>query len=104
MIKKNPFFPEKKAVKATKKAKEALKKELPDSLFKVQAAVAPSKEKAVKIIKDLNAKGFEEIFAHDIGGGKFSIQAGAFKSKENAEKLVKDLKAKGFDGKISDGE
>jgi cell division septation protein DedD len=102
VITKDPFFKKKKEAvkKKAEKAKKEAVKAVSDGLYKVRAAVAESKEKAVKLMKDLKDKGFDEVFAHDAGGGNYTVQAGAFKSRANAEKLLKELKEKGFDGKI----
>jgi len=93
VIKKDPFFAAKKKTAATVNKGSG-------SLYKVRTSIAESKEKAFEIMKGLKEKGFDEAFAHELGGGKFSVQAGAFKLKANAEKLIKELKEKGFDGKI----
>lgn len=116
VVKKDPFFPEKKkkvtkkviktvAVKPVKKESAATAKtkavvtETEAKLFKVQVMVVDSKDKALEEMKKLEAKGME-VYANDTGDGKFSVQAGAFKNKANALKIVNDLKAKGFSGKI----
>ncbi len=97
VIRKKVIVPEvKKELPAPVEAKP-----VPESgvYYKVEAGIAPSREKAIEKMKALEEAGFE-VFAREIASGSWRVQAGAFKTRDKAEKVAAELSAKGFSAKV----
>lgn len=67
-------------------------------IYKVQLGAFSVKENAERLLKNVQAAGFDAFITKV--DGWYKVQAGAFSIKENADNMLAKLRAKGFDGVI----